>query len=626
VRPDALSAAPPRGVLGAVLRVTAATLSAGAALVSILSYTGMRAEVARGAEGPSPSTDRAHRLSLAPAADTATSLGDSLPLAALVTDDRGAALLGIAPAWSSADPAVADVDQAGTVVSRGPGTTTIIVRVGRHEARARIVVAPRPAAIRFADTLLRVPEGERVSLAVEVLDARGHPITGQAVRWLSGDAGVVLVDSARQVQGGSPGRSVLTASLAELRGDLAVEVVAVPASITVLEGEDQRGPAGRPLPTPIAAQIVSRTGRPIPGAVARFLPGGGAAGAVVLPAADTADERGVVRATWTLDPTPGRQQLAIAVDGVAVSPVVTAEVDPVPANTRVALVAEPGAATAGDSLVEPLAIRVTDSTGVALAELPVVWTAADGGRVTAVGSRTDSLGEARAHWRLGPRAGRQRVRTQVGNARSLPPLTIGTLAVAGPAESLIVRSGDRQKGTVGAPLARPVVLRALDRFGNPAPGARLSWGDTVVTTDSAGQARVGWTLGRTAGAQRRTASLADRRESVEITARAMAGAPAKLAFVAAPASAATSRAPADPLILEVTDDKGNPVAGRAVTVSTTSGSLQPARAVTDSAGRVRVRWTPGAKPGSVTLTARVDRTQVQGRRTVALTVRPRRAP
>src|SRR5687768_4823710 len=96
---------PPVSRVGGIMRVTAATLSAGAALVSILSYTGMRAEAARGASGPSP--ERAHRLSLTPTADTATAIDDTLPLAALITDDRGSALLGIAPAWSSADPAVA---------------------------------------------------------------------------------------------------------------------------------------------------------------------------------------------------------------------------------------------------------------------------------------------------------------------------------------------------------------------------------------------------------------------------------------------------------------------------------------------------------------------------------------
>ena len=608
-----------RGLLGGLFRVTAAGLSAGAALVSILSYTGMRAQAVRGAEAPPASAERAHRLALAPTADTATSVGDTLPLAALVTDNRGAALLGVAPAWSTADPAVAEVDQTGSVVSRGPGATVVIVRVGKLEARARIVVAPRPAAIRAADTLLRVPEGERVRAGAEVLDARGHPIAVAAVRWSAGDASVALVDSLGDVTGVSPGRGAVTATLGELRADLAVAVAAIPASITVLEGEDQRAPAGRALPAPVTAQVVSRTGRPIPGVAATFLPR--AAGAVALPATDTSDERGVVRAVWTLDPTPGRQQLAIAVEGVAVTPVVTAEADPVPGNTRTSLAAEPGTAVAGDSLAEPVVIRVTDSAGLALADLPVAWSAGDGGRLTPLGPRTDSLGEARAVWRLGPRAGRQRARAQVGNARTLPALGLTALAMAGPAESLVVRSGDRQKAPAGAALPRPVVVRALDRLGNPVPGAPVRWGDTTVVADSSGLARLAWKLGTAVGTQRRRVTLERGKLGVEVAAVATAGPPARVTFAAAPASAAAGVPLADALTLLVADSGGNPVAGRRVRVSATSGTLRPASAVTDSAGRARVRWTPGAKVGSATLTARVDQTRVEARRTVTLTAR-----
>ena len=597
--------------------MTAATLSAGAALVSILSYTGMRAELARGAEAPDAAA-RAHRLALTPGADTANAVGDTLPLAAVVTDDRGAALIGLAPAWSSADPAVAEVDQAGTVVSRAAGATTIIVRVGALEARTRIVVAPRPASLLLADTLLRVPEGERARARAEVLDARGHRIAAAPVRWSSGDPAVAQVDTLGEIDAASPGRVLLTASAGELRGELPVEVVPVPASITVLDGEDQRGAAGSVLPRPVVAQVVSRTGRPIAGVAATFLPAA-PGGAVTAPVVDTADERGLVRAAWTLDPTPGRQQLAIAVDGVAARPVVSAEADPVAANTRVTVVAEPGNAVAGDSLAEPVVIRVTDSTGVALADLPVAWTAADGGRITGLGARTDSLGEARAVWRLGPRAGRQRGRVQVGNARSLPAVPLAAAALAGRAESLVVRSGERQRGTVGEPLPRPVVVRAIDRLGNPVAGARIRWADTVVVTDAAGEAKLRWALPAAAGPQRRPVALEEGTARLELTARAEAGAPAKIAFAAVPTAVPAGRPLAEPVTVAVTDAHGNPVAGRRVALRATSGTLAPTRAVTDSLGRVRARWTPGAKAGPATLAASLERPQLRAARTVTVT-------
>ena len=279
--------------VGGTFKLAAGALSAGAALVSILSYT----------TAYSPLSSQAHRLAVTPVRDTATSIGDTLQLAAIATDDRGAALTGVTPSWTSADPQVAVVDQAGTVVSRGPGATAIIVRVGEREARARIAVVQRGAALTLTDTVLRVPEGEHRQAAFRVDDARGHRIRGATVRWEAGDAAVATVDSAGEVAGVSPGRSSLTATFDQLRATLPVEVVPVPASITVVAGEDQRAPAGKSLAAPISAQVVSRTGRPVAGVpvslVLRTAQG------TVQPEVDTSDARGMVQASWTLGAVPG---------------------------------------------------------------------------------------------------------------------------------------------------------------------------------------------------------------------------------------------------------------------------------------------------------------------------------
>src|SRR5688500_2316423 len=152
---------------------------------------------------------------------------------------------------------------------------------------------------------------------------------------------------------------------------------------------------------------------------------------------------------------------------------------------------------------------------MAVGDVPVTWSALDGGTLTAVSARTDSLGEARATWKLGSKAGRQRARVQVGNARTMPAFTAVATANVGEPASVVVKSGDRQLGTVGAPLKLPIVLRTVDRYGNavskeiirlePAVG-RLA--DSSVTTDSSGHAKVHWTLGRPAGLQRMVVRLA----------------------------------------------------------------------------------------------------------------------
>ncbi|MGH7528598.1 MAG: invasin domain 3-containing protein, partial [Gemmatimonadales bacterium] len=488
-----------------------------------------------------------------------------------------------------------------------------------------VAVHQAPAAVRLSDTLVHIPEGEQLRVVAEVVDARGYRIAGSAPLWKTADAAVATVDSLGNAAGVSPGRSTLTAVSGALQAEVPVEVLAVPASVTVIAGEDQRAPAGRPLPAPVTAQIVSRSGRPIPGVEVQFLDRGDFGAAE--PAVDTSDARGMVQTAWTLGGLPGRQHLAIAVEGVSVSPVLTAEADPVAANTRVALVNEELTGTVGDTVKEPIVVRVTDSTGAALADVPVAWTAAGGGSVIPLGARTDSVGEARARWKLGPKAGRQRLRVQVGNARTVPLFSAGATAEPGAAITAAVRSGDGQSGPVGAQLAQPIVVRALDQLGNPVPGASIaltlgagSVPDSSPRTDSTGQARVRWTLGRVAGRQELSVRLEGSKSGLEVSARGQPLRPANIAFVSAPTAATAGRPLAKPLAVEVTDAYGNAIPNLTVAFRAASGSVARARVVTDGRGRAETRWTAGRKAGEQSLVAEVIGTAV--RTTLTLDVSP----
>ena len=119
----------------------AGSLSAGAALVSILSSV-------RSITG----AEQVRWIGVAPAADTAWSLGDTLQLATTLTDAHGGVLPGVRVGWTSTDTSVAIVDSGGAVVARAPGAATVVAAAGGHIAQSRIVVRPRPAAIRvFGD-------------------------------------------------------------------------------------------------------------------------------------------------------------------------------------------------------------------------------------------------------------------------------------------------------------------------------------------------------------------------------------------------------------------------------------------------------------------------------------------
>ncbi|HKP14505.1 MAG TPA: Ig-like domain-containing protein, partial [Gemmatimonadaceae bacterium] len=178
-------------------------------------------------------------------------------------------------------------------------------------------------------------------------------------------------------------------------------------------------------------------------------------------------------------------------------------------------------------------------------------------------------------------------------------VTITATALPGTAARMVVVSGDRQRGTVGAPLRRPVVVRVLDAAGNGVAGAALvvsvasgSLLDTLVPSDSTGSAALAWTLGRTAGPHALNVHMDGLVKSLKVEALAQTGAPANLAFDEVRGSRAASST--RKLIATVTDVYGNPVPNAKLGLTTKGGRVSPSRAVSDARGTVPLTWTPGS--------------------------------
>src|SRR5690242_20515434 len=93
-----------------VSKVVTAIATTGAACVSIFTFL-----YSYGVLGKSEAHQTVGNLGVAwvgvrPAVDTATAIGDTLHLAATITDRAGAILVGTRPAWSSENPHVALVE------------------------------------------------------------------------------------------------------------------------------------------------------------------------------------------------------------------------------------------------------------------------------------------------------------------------------------------------------------------------------------------------------------------------------------------------------------------------------------------------------------------------------------
>lgn len=189
---------------------------------------------------------------------------------------------------------------------------------------------------------------------------------------------------------------------------------------------------------------------------------------------------------------------------------------------------------------------------------------------------------------------------------------------SGPPATLALVAGDGQTGTVGRPVRDPLTVKVADADGNGVRGIGVSWevasgGGSVsaasVTTNSAGEASVQYTLGTVAGADNqlvraRVPELSG--SPVTFTASAEPDVASRLAGV----SGIDQEGPAGqmlpaPLVVAARDQFRNPVSGVRVTwaVATGGGSISATVDFTNSSGQSGVRWTLGPTPGQQTATA-----------------------
>lgn len=445
----------------------------------------------------------ARRVLVTPKSDSLLAIGDTAVLAATVTDRRGAVLVGVPLVWNSDDTTVVSVDSSGAVVARGPGVARITAEVREHRATATILVRQKVARIAVTgDSTIMLPEADTTRVSAMALDARGHRVRAAPISWISSDTFAVTVDSLGRVHSRAPGRAVLSAISGGRQGDVRVEVLLTPFRLSLVEGSGQHAATGKPLVSSIVVEAQSRGGLAVPGVEVLLSADGGTTESERV----RTDGRGRARAAWTLGAQPGRQTLRARVAGIDSAVTVIAEADPVAGMTRVELTDSTPTGMAGSALNPPVILRITDPAGVPLPDVPVSWSVIDGGSVIPIAPRTDSLGQVIGRWTLGGHTGRQRIKVQVGDARSMPAFTVTANATAGRPTQLIVASGGDQRATVGRIAAQPLVLVVRDSLGNPVPKVAFeatatagTVSDSAPVSDKAGRISLHWTAGEKPG-------------------------------------------------------------------------------------------------------------------------------
>lgn len=605
-------------------KVVTLAASSGAALVSIFTALYSYGVIGQSESHQSIGNIGAAWVGLRPAIDTASAIDDTVHYAATVTDKNGSILVGARPTWTTGDSSIATVLTDGSVIAHRPGRTMVSVVVGKLITHSTIVVKQKVASVEVGratgDSTIVLPEGAELQLRARGIDARGHEIDGLAATWHVDDNSVAALDSGGVITGRTAGRTIVSARIDGVLARKGVSVVTPATAIGLVAGSNQRAPAGKTLAQALVVRATNRKGGPASGkrVIFRLSEGQGS----VDPATALTDADGRARATWTLGSYPGRQTLLASVENVDSALSIQAEADPVAANTRVAALADHFKGQAGDELPDSVAIRVTDSAGRVLADVPVRWTLLDGGSVKAESPRTDSLGVVTARWTLAKKTGVQRLRAQVGIASGLgiPPVTISAAALAGAATGIVVTSGDAQHASAGAELPKSIVLKVVDENGSAVAGAALTLApsggivaDSALSTDSAGYARTRWTMGHSAGDYTLAVHVDGVKKLLKVTARAIPAAAANLAFDDAPREKRSREsAKQKKLFAVVTDVYGNPVPDARVNFKVKSGTVTPARVVSDAKGRAALTWKLGSTPGEQTLTGAVRGTDVTG--------------
>jgi len=379
-------------------------------------------------------------------------------------------------------------------------------------------------------------------------------------------------------------------------------------------GNGQTGVVGTVLPTTYEVRVLDVGGAPVQNVQVSWAVGAG--GGSISPPTSLTDVNGIASATRTLGVGVGTHTATASVNGLSGSPVgftATALVDT--AFQIVAIAGDGQSVPIGTVVPIAPSVRVLDAYGNPIAGMLVTFTPdALGGIVTAGTPTTNGAGVATVgSWTLGGVVGTQSLTVSAG---SLTPVAFTATATASAPASLSIVQGNLQTATVNTPVTVLPSVVVRDASGNTVPGVQVTFtagGNGAVTganptSDGSGIATVGtWTLDQVAGTNSLVASVAGV-PSVTFTATGLADVAARLLEQAGDSqSTIVNTAVSTRPTTRVTDQYGNPVAGRSVTWALASGGGSlgtPATVSSDATGTVTApAWTLGPAAGLNGITA-----------------------
>ncbi len=189
-----------------------------------------------GAEAAVTVEQRAEEVRVSPDTVAFFAVGDTVRLTAVAADANGHEVAGAVFEWSSGDESVVTVDASGLATAVGSGEAAVTASVGAVGAEAAVTVEQRAEEVRVSpDTVTLFAVGDTLRLTAVAADANGHEVAGAVFEWSSGDEAVVTVDASGLAAAVGSGEAVVTATIGDAAGSIAVAVFSEQSDREILE-------------------------------------------------------------------------------------------------------------------------------------------------------------------------------------------------------------------------------------------------------------------------------------------------------------------------------------------------------------------------------------------------------
>ena len=399
-----------------------------------------------------------------------------------------------------------------------------------------------------------------------------------------------------------------------------------PQKIRIVSGNDQHGMPDATLAKPFVVEIQDQKGAAFEGVPVTFAV---TEGDGTLHTTRTAtDSNGRAESTLTLGPNPGTNTVTVSVAGSQEKETFNAEGVRTPKTLEIFSGGDQEGAP-GAALENPFVVEVRDQTDKPLPGVQVTFSVSSGGgTLSATSAMADVNGRAESILTLGPNPGTNTVTVSVTGITRTEMFNAEGIRI--PKTLKIVSEGD-QVGIPGEVLEKPLVAEVRDQTDKPLPGVEVMFSvstgggmlsATDVTTDSNGRAESILTLGPNPGTNTVTVSVTGIQEQQTFTAEGIRIPLAFWIISGDKQQGLLGEALANPFVVEVRDQSGDPLPGVQVTFSVSSGggTLSATITTTDSNGRVESTLTLGLNPGPNTVTVSV--TGIQEEQTITAIAEP----